>query len=381
MSLFLLIFFTLYGCMQVYIYLRVRRLLAGRLGRSVLASFLFLMVAVPLFVRLAERKGFADLSAVMAWIGYLWMGFAFICIVFLGLFDLWLLAQLARRWLGGDGAGEKARLLGIRLAVIAAVACTAYGFFEALFIRTEHLTIRTPKMPPGSRGVRIVQVSDVHAGVMIGKWRLRRMLAAVEAARPDILVATGDVVDGQVHRLTGLSALFRAAAPRYGSFAVLGNHEFYVGQENSLEFLRDSGFRVLRKELVTVSPHLVIAGVDDPAAQRWGDVAGSDERGLLPDSKGGAYTILLKHRPAVDRESRGKFDLQLSGHVHKGQIFPFNFLTYLSFPVSAGVNRSADGSILYVSRGTGTWGPPIRFIAPPEITVIDILPEPSRPPG
>jgi predicted MPP superfamily phosphohydrolase len=132
---------------------------------------------------------------------------------------------------------------------------------------------------------------------------------------------------------------------------------------------------MLRKEAVTVLPYLTLAGVDDTAAKRWGDAAGSDERGLLTNGADRPYTILLKHRPAVNPDSKGKFDLQLSGHVHKGQIFPFNALTYVSFPVKAGINRLADGSILYVSRGAGTWGPPIRFLAPPEVTVIDILPE------
>jgi predicted MPP superfamily phosphohydrolase len=213
---------------------------------------------------------------------------------------------------------------------------------------------------------------------MIGKWRLKRMMEVVSAANPDIVVATGDIVDGQIHRLNGLSQLFNEIKPRYGSFAVLGNHEFYVGVQNSLDFLRVSGFRTLRKEAVAVLPFLVIAGVDDAAAQRWGDVGNSDELGLFTATGNKPYTILLKHRPAVDQRSKGKFDLQLSGHVHKGQIFPFNFLTYLSFPVNSGANRLEDGSILYVSRGTGTWGPPIRFLAPPEVTIIDILPETVR---
>jgi predicted MPP superfamily phosphohydrolase len=233
-------------------------------------------------------------------------------------------------------------------------------------------------MPPSASKIRVVQISDVHLGVMIGKWRLQRMLASVSAVKPDILVATGDVVDGQIHRLNGLADLFRTVAPRYGSFAVLGNHEFYAGLNNSLEFLRGSGFQVLRKESRRVLPYLAIAGVDDSAAHRWGDVAGSDERGLLVQNGARPFTILLKHRPAVDPESAGKFDLQLSGHVHKGQIFPFNLLTYFFFPVRAGVNRLNDGSLLYVSSGTGTWGPPVRFLAPPEVTVIDIISAESR---
>ncbi|GAM08064.1 putative metallophosphoesterase aq_1054 [Geobacter sp. OR-1] len=302
------------------------------------------------------------------------MGFAFILIVFLALFDLGMIIAAVARALGAKRVGERLKLRLLRVVVVAAVVCTCYGFCEALMIRTEHLTIHSPKIPPGTDRIRIVQISDVHVGVMIGKWRLKRMLEPVLAARPDILLATGDMVDGQIHRRNGLVELFRGVTPRYGSFLVLGNHEFYAGLENSLAFLKDSGFRILRKETIPVLPYLLLAGVDDSAAQRWGDAGSSDEHGLLPAQGNAAYTILMKHRPAIAPESRGKFDLQLSGHVHKGQIFPFNFLTYLSFPVCSGENRLADGSMLYVSRGTGTWGPPIRFLAPPEVTVIDLVP-------
>jgi predicted MPP superfamily phosphohydrolase len=250
-----------------------------------------------------------------------------------------------------------------------------YGFFEALLIRTEHLTIKSVKIPANAPAIRVVQISDVHVGAIIGAWRLQRMLAAVTAARPDILVATGDIVDGQLHRRNGLAEDFKRVKPQFGSYAVLGNHEFYVGAESSVRFLEEAGFRVLRREAVDLKPYLRLAGLDDSASHGWGNMAVSNEKGFLPSAGEAPYTILIKHRPAVDSASMGKFDLQLSGHVHKGQIFPFNFLTWLSFPVKAGVNRLTDGAILYVSRGTGTWGPPIRFFAPPEVTVIDILPE------
>lgn len=361
--------------MHAYIYLKLRHLVSSPFRRRVGALFLILMVLVPVCVRMAENKGFADLSAVIAWIGFSWMGFAFILIVALGLFDLWLLVMRLRQACGGEQVSDIMRMRGLRSALIAAIICTGYGFCEALVFRTEHLIIRSPKIPADAGRIRVVQLSDVHLGVMIGKWRLARMLEVVSAAKPDILVATGDVVDGQIHRMNGLSGMLKAIAPRYGSFAVLGNHEFYVGLENSIAFLQASGFRILRKDSADILPYLRIAGVDDAAGHGWGQKKDSDERDLLPNSGNRPYTVLLKHRPAVNPDSAGRFDIQLSGHVHKGQIFPFNVLTWFSFPVSAGVNRFADNSILYVSRGTGTWGPPIRFLAPPEVTIIDILPE------
>jgi predicted MPP superfamily phosphohydrolase len=114
--------------------------------------------------------------------------------------------------------------------------------------------------------------------------------------------------------------------------------------------------------------------VDDPALPRGAGEA--TEQALLASLPRDRFTILLKHRPTVEPQSRGLFDLQLSGHVHKGQIFPFNLITHLVYPVKMGLSGDGAGSLLYVSRGSGTWGPPLRVLAPPEVTVIDLLPAP-----
>ncbi len=335
------------------------------------------MVLAPLAVRIAEHRGHADLAVVMAWIGFCWMGYVFFLTVVLGVIDSYRVIRWLLFWFSGNRTGKASYPLNAyaaRLAVLLATVLTIYGVYEAQDIRTEYLQIKSPKIQGVSNSIRIVLLSDVHLGVMIGKWRLQRMLKVVSFARPDLIVVTGDVVDGQIHRLNGLSAMISTLSPRFGMYAVLGNHEYYAGLGNSVKFLESAGFKVLRRESAKPTPFLTIAGVDDPVAARWGDVSGSNEQGLLPAGDRNSFTVLLKHRPVIHPDSSGRFDLQLSGHVHKGQIFPFNFLTYLSFPVKAGANRSSDGSILYVSRGTGTWGPPIRFLAPPEVTVIDLVP-------
>lgn len=376
---FLISFFSLYGLMHLYLYLRVRPLLAPGMRRILVGLLFTAMVLAPLLVRRLDRLDLEALAIGIAWCGYCWMGFAFLLVVILGCIDLlrllaWISACCGFVVPSLPVFSDRNRALG---AVLLAACCTLYGGYEATHIRSEHLTLYSAKLPAGSTGIRIVQLSDVHLGLMVGEKRLRSMLAVVAAARPDILVATGDIVDGQVQRLNGLSQQFLAITPRYGSFAVIGNHEYYAGLPQSLDFLRRCGFRTLRRETVNVAGMLTIAGVDDPAGARWAESARSDEQGFLAADPDRPYTILLKHRPVVAPESRGRFDLQLSGHVHKGQIFPFNALTYLFFPVRAGLNRLSDGSSLYVSRGTGTWGPPIRFLAPPEVTIIDLLPAPD----
>jgi len=161
--------------------------------------------------------------------------------------------------------------------------------------------------------------------------------------------------------------------PKYGKFAVTGNHEFYAGLDEVLDFTAKSGFKVLRGERLTISGLINIIGVDDPAEKIYGDSKDISEKEMLSVFPKDKFTLLLKHQPAVDTKLLGLFDLQLSGHTHKGQIFPFTLITRLRYPFNSGYFNLSNNTHLYVSRGAGTWGPPVRFLAPPEITVIELV--------
>ena len=185
-------------------------------------------------------------------------------------------------------------------------------------------------------------------------------------------MSTGDLVDGQLDGVEELAEILRGIPAPRGKIAVLGNHEYYAGIGRSIAFTRKSGFMLLRDESVTIDDAVRIAGVDDPAGAQYGRSGGAEEAALLGNRPDGRFTVLLKHRPQLDPASAGKFDLQLSGHTHHGQLFPFRLLTRLAYPLLAGDHPVPGGGILHVSRGTGTWGPPMRFLAPPEITVVEI---------
>lgn len=236
----------------------------------------------------------------------------------------------------------------------------------------EKVEIRSPKIAPSVGRIRVVQISDVHVGLMVREKRVESILQAVKGAQPDLLVSTGDLVDGQVGELIGLVEMFRAVNPRYGKLAVTGNHEFYAGEGQAVAFTEKGGFRLLRGEGVTVAGVLNVAGVDDPVGLGMG--AKREAQALPKSLPPGNFTLLLKHRPSVDPSQVAVVDMQLSGHVHGGQIFPFGFATRLFFPAGTGLIPLGESRHLYVSRGSGTWGPPIRFLAPPEVTVIDVLP-------
>jgi predicted MPP superfamily phosphohydrolase len=198
------------------------------------------------------------------------------------------------------------------------------------------------------------------------------MLESVKAAKPDIFIVTGDLVDAQINHLTGLAELLRTVNARFGKYAITGNHEYYAGLNKALAFTRSAGFTVLRNEAMKAGP-IMIAGVDDRTGVQLKLARPASEQELLANLPRDMFILFLKHQPRIDQATLGLFDLQLSGHTHKGQIFPFTYVTRMMFPLNAGRYDLGKGSVLHVSRGTGTWGPPIRLLAPPEVTVIELV--------
>ncbi|RII27374.1 MAG: metallophosphoesterase [Geobacter sp.] len=381
MSLLLFTFILVYGGVHVYTFFKVQHAIGfGPLPGALLALFFAVMVIVPLLVRSIERLGHETAARFLAYAGYSWMGFLFFFFSAVVVIDCYrlLLFLVAHLWnLDLDRFTVSPRTA-FYVPLAWGMATSAYGYYEARDIRTEHIVLRSSKIPPDAGKLVIVQMSDVHLGLIVRKERLATMLTKVRAAAPDLLVVTGDLVDGQINGLTGLAGQFQQINPRYGKYAVTGNHEFYAGVKQSLAFEERAGFTILRENAVQVTTFLTLAGIDDPAFNRGRGNAASAEKHLLESLPRDTFTILLKHRPAVENTSIGRFDLQLSGHVHKGQLFPFNLVTYLFYPVKSGLNALGNGSSLYVSRGTGTWGPPLRFLAPPEVTVIELLPASSE---
>jgi uncharacterized protein len=372
--LFITTFTSLYTGMHVYAFLKLRRAVSlGWVAAALIAAFMIVMILTPILIRVVESADLEREARIFAYVGYTWMGFLFLFFAASLSIDVW------RFLVYGAESLLRASLDAVRfssrqaffLALFAAMLAAGYGIFEAMNIRTEMLVLKSPKI---TRPIRIAQISDVHLGLLIRESRLERILEKVKAASPDIFVSTGDLVDGQTDNLNGVGDLLREIRAPVGKFAVTGNHEFYAGLGRSLEFMKRAGFQVLRGEATTVAGLITIAGVDDPVVRGYGGATGVPEKELLLGLPRDRFTLLLKHRQEVEKGAAGLFDLQLSGHAHKGQIFPFSLIHHFLFPHIAGLYDLSSGSFLYVSRGSGTWGPPIRFLAPPEVTIIDLLP-------
>lgn len=378
MPLFLLSYFIIYGLMNVYVLNKARAALglSKRLTLPILV-FMSLMILAPVIIRLAERNDYPSVAVFLSYIGYFWLGFIFLFVSCALVIDTCrCLARIAAISLGREVLpGHLSVSMAFFIPLFTAIAIGCYGIFEAADIRTEHVVLHTNKLLPTAGRVRIVQISDVHLGLIVRESRLTKILAAIKKANPDLLVSTGDLVDGQMNDLDKLTQLFQEIKPPFGKYAVTGNHEYYAGLDHALTFTKQAGFVLMQgKTELTAEGRIILAGVDDETARQRDPYYSPDEQEIIKDIPADLFIILLKHRPQFNSKSRRRPDLQLSGHTHKGQIFPFRLVTSLFFPVPTGYSVPTEGSSLYVSRGTGTWGPPIRFLAPPEITIIDLLP-------
>lgn len=370
MILFVLSFLIVYGLMHALVFWGMHPLLSNHPALPTLTGcWMGLMTVAPVLVRVLDRSGHVAAARGVAWVGYCWMGLLFLAFcLFVGVAAWHLLALLLQRLLPGLPLLTLHRPAVAALALLITLSAGLYGFYEATDLRVEKILLSTDKLPAGRDRLRIAQVSDLHLGLLHRKETLAPVLAELQRLQPDLLIATGDIVDAQMDHLAPLSELWRQVAPALGKYAVTGNHEYYAGLEQSLLFLENSGFTLLRNEGATVQQTVTLVGVDDPAGGLK-----PNEAQLLEQNRRELFTVLLKHRPRIDSTAIGLFDLQLSGHAHRGQIFPFNLLTAVEYPLQDGLHDLPGGSWIYTSRGTGSWGPPMRILSPPEITLFEIV--------
>ena len=372
MMIFLLLYFSIYGSMNLYFLWRVHAA-CGNWGMVFWAvtAFDLLMVAAPILTRVLDRAGVFWLASSLGLVGHFWMAFM-----------LWFLAigvsadvinvtakVAALSWQPAAKLSLSPKIVLAAFGVFCGVA-SLWGAWEAGRIRLKEVTITTPRIAGVARPLRIVQICDLHLGLTVRGRRLRQVMDLVEEAKPDLLVCTGDLVDASFQHVAELAKRLTTVRPRLGKFAVLGNHEYHAGFEDSLIFLKTAGFRVLRGESTAVGDRMRLVGVDDPSGRYAGEPCDTNESAALPAERDTRFTVLLKHRPSVRQESLGRFDLQLSGHSHGGQIVPFNWIVNLVYPLRPGLHDLGQGSFLYHSRGTCTWGPPIRLFSPAEVTVL-----------
>ncbi|WP_405806606.1 metallophosphoesterase [Streptomyces sp. NBC_00210] len=255
-------------------------------------------------------------------------------------------------------------------AAAVALGTVGYGTYGVLRgPRVKRVTVPLARLPRAAHGFRIAVVSDIHLGPVLGRAHTQRIVDTINATSPDLVAVVGDLVDGSVADLGPAAEPLAQLGARHGAFFVTGNHEYFSGAEAWVEHVRELGLHPLRNERVEIGG-FDLAGVNDVAGESEGD--GPDFAKALGDRDRRRASVLLAHQPVVihDAVEHG-VDLQLSGHTHGGQLWPGNHLAALANPTVAGLERYGDTQ-LYVTRGAGAWGPPVRVGAPSDITVVQL---------
>jgi uncharacterized protein len=357
-------------------------------------AFVLLFVSVP--ITISSRTYAPALASTLSWVAMPWMALVGLTLVVLVAFDAarfasWLYRRVRRARRVPEPMPEPgpalelapapelpsrrlflARVTGGAAATVAG-ASVARGMVTA---RGEHeivdVEVALPKLPRELDGFTIVQLSDLHVGLTIDRAFVQRVVDRTNALAPDLIALTGDLVDGKVPDLReDIAPLGQLRAP-HGVFAVTGNHEYYAGVDPWIEELTRLGARYLRNERVAIrrgQASFDLAGVDDHNASGPGH--GEDLAAATAGRDPSTALVLLAHQPRqVRRAARHGVDLQLSGHTHGGQIWPWHYLVKLQQGGLLAGRYEHGGTQLYVSRGCGYWGPPVRLLAPLEITRI-----------
>ena len=367
----------------MHYYLWARLVRAPELGApwARFGTWLFVLLAAltPAGIIVARALD-RPISKLIAGVAYGWMGVAVL------LFFLLVASEVLRAGVHGASALTARPLDPDRRAFLSrtiaggvsliAISLAGMGTANALGeVAVRRVLVPLRRLPRALEGFRIVQLSDVHIGPTLGADWLERVVARVNALAPDAVVITGDLVDGSVEELRDQVAPLAKLSAKHGVFFVTGNHEYYSGADEWIDELARLGVRTLRNERVALGDgehSFDLAGVDDWTARRFGGGHGANLARALAGRDPARELVLLAHQPKqIHEAARLGVGLMLSGHTHGGQIFPWQLLVKLDQPYIAGLAQHEDTHI-YVSRGTGFWGPPMRVAAPAEIALIEL---------
>jgi predicted MPP superfamily phosphohydrolase len=369
----------------IHYYLWVRLVRAPRLPApwNGALTFCLVLLAFSLPAMLLVGRRYPQLARVVAWPAFIWMGLMFLLFVMFLSADLArLFATVARRMAAQDTIDPARRTFVSRLtatlvAVFAIGAGTVAVRSALAQVRIRRLRVRLDRLPRAHNGLSIVQLTDIHVGPTIGRAFVEDIVRRTNALAPDIVAITGDLVDGSVADLRDAVAPLAELRARHGVFFVTGNHEYFSGAEEWVRELARIGVRVLRNERVLIgegADSFDLAGIEDRSALRHGGMSPVDAVArALAGRDPTRELVLLAHQPRSFFDATA-FDvgLQLSGHTHAGQVWPFNYLVRLQQPFLAGLHQRGRSQI-YVSSGTGYWGPPMRLGTAAEITHVTLV--------
>jgi uncharacterized protein len=376
MVLFFVVFFVVYLGINGYVFLRGWQALPPGSSLRIWFLAIFALLTVSFVIgRVLERYWLSPVSDAFVWLGSLWLGaLAYFVLACLAIDIVRLVLVIVPGHVPEFADPVRARQWGMLATVIVVSLVIAAGSVNARFPRIHRLTLPIAKQTQGLHSLRIVMLSDVHLGTIIGQERLAGLVDRINSLRPDLVLFAGDVVDedlGPVIR-QNLGATLLSIRARKGVYGITGNHEYIGGAEEACAYLEAHGIRMLRDTCVEIEGGILLAGRQDRSSAQFGGKQRKTLDELLGQVTPGMPVILLDHQPfGLEEAASHGVDLQLSGHTHHGQLWPFNFITSAIYEVSWGYLQKGV-THFYVSSGVGTWGPPVRTGNRPEIVEITL---------
>jgi uncharacterized protein len=375
--IFLGIVLSVYGSVNFYIFMRGWQVFSKMPVVKIIYITVFILACLSFPAgQILERVRICTVSNIFIWAGSFWLGFMayfFFSILiidilraFNGLFNFF------PEFISVNY--EKSKLITAVSVIALSAIIIGAGYINAYIPKIKKLDFTIAKKAGNVKSLRIAAASDIHLGTIISNSRLERLVSSINSLDPDIILLAGDIVDSDLRPVikNNLGETLKKLKSKYGIFAVTGNHEYIGGVEEAINYLSALDITVLRDRVVKINKSFYIAGRDDRSINQFSGSKRKELKELLSGIDSAMPVILMDHQPfSLKKTAETSVDLQLSGHTHHGQLWPFNFITSMIYEVSAGYLK-INNTNFYVSSGYGTWGPPIRTNSRPEILDIAI---------
>jgi hypothetical protein len=374
MLTFFLVFFTVYFSVNAYVFFRGWQALPPSTSLRSWYAVLFAVVSLSFIIgRVLENYWISAISDLLVWIGSFWLAaLAYFVLACLAVDLVRLVLLILPIPIPDMGDPVRLRQIGTLGVVVLVMLVLAGGYWNARTPRIQRLSVTVDKQAQGIHSLRAVMISDVHLGTIVGRKHLARLVERINELRPDLVLFAGDVVDEDLAPVLrqNLGETLLSIRARKGVYGITGNHEYIGGAEQACAYLEAHGIRMLRDTCVEIEGGILLAGRQDRSSRQFGGEPRKSLDALLGGMNVRAPLILMDHQPFdLDEAAAHGVDLQLSGHTHHGQLWPFNYITSAIYEVSWGYLLKGS-THYYVSSGAGTWGPPVRTGNRPEIVEI-----------
>jgi len=374
---FLFVVLSVYSLVNIYIFTRAMQAIpCASSWRPWFIALFWFVVSAFVLARILERYYPCDFTEFVTWIGSFWLGFMLYFFLAVIVIDL---ARLINHFFHLFPSVfytdyQKTKLITLVIVTGLVTITVIAGFINARNPRIKVLNLDISKSLPGRHSLKIVMASDIHLGTLIAKRRAEYLVSKINSLKPDIILLAGDVVDEDIHPVIRRNigeTLSELKAP-FGTFAITGNHEYIGGVKEAVKYLKEHGITMLQDTVELIENKFYLVGREDRDKPRFTGQPRKSLEALMQGVDLSKPVILLDHQPFnLTRAAKVGADLQLSGHTHHGQLWPFNWITDAIYELSWGYKKIGQ-THFYVSSGFGTWGPPLRLGNIPEIVEINL---------